>query len=111
MLRIARSRLAKERSAADIRVADMRTFDLHRTVDAILCLGTAFNYLAPTRDVRRALAAFRRHLRPGGILVLDLTNFDAWVRHPQNARAEIDYRSPDGTRIAVFGFNDQDLPN
>jgi len=110
MLRVARRSVARERGAADVRVADMRTFDLHRTFDAILCLGTAFNYLATTRDVRRALARFRRHLRPGGVLVLDLTNFEAWIRHPQNVRAEVEYRSRDGTRIAVFAFNDQDLP-
>jgi len=111
MIRVARRRLAASRRIADVGIADMRTLDLRRTFDAILCLGTAFNYVVTIDDVRRALGSFRRHLRPGGLLVLDLTNFDAWVRHPQNARADVDYRSPDGTRIAIFAFNEQDRPH
>lgn len=111
MIRVARRRLADGRRSADVGVGDMRSLDLSRTFDAILCLGTAFNYLATASDVQRALRTFRRHLRPGGLLVLDLANFDAWVRHPQNARVQVDYRSPDGLRIAIFAFNEQDLRN
>jgi len=109
MLRVARDRLVRARRTADLGRADMRDLDLGRTFDAILCLGTAFNYLASRDGAKRALRGFRQHLRPGGLLVLDLTNFAAWIRHPQNARADVDHRVPDGTRIAVFGFNDQDL--
>jgi len=72
-----------------------------------LCLGTAFNYLAEPRDVRLALRSFRHLLRPGGLLVLDLTNFDAFIDRPMNVRTEMDYRTSDGTRIGIFGFNDQ----
>jgi SAM-dependent methyltransferase len=109
MLRVARDRLARTHRTADLGRADMRDLDLGRTFDAVLCLGTAFNYLASRDDATRALRGFRRHLRLGGLLVLDLTNFAAWIRRPQNARADVDYRSPDGARIAVFGFNDQDM--
>ncbi len=110
MLRIARRRLRESGRSANLGRADMRSLRLEREFDAILCLGTAFNYLAESSDVRRALRGFRRQVRRGGLLVLDLTNFDAWIRNPQNARAEVDYRTPDGSRIAVFAFNDQDLP-
>ncbi len=109
MLRIARRRLEESGRSADLGQADMRSLRLDREFDALLCLGTAFNYLAKSTDVRRAMQGFRRRVRKGGLLVLDLTNFDAWIRNPQNARAEVDYRAPDGTRIAVFGFNEQDL--
>jgi SAM-dependent methyltransferase len=108
MLRVARGALKAVGRNADLGEADMRTLRLNREFDALLCLGTAFNYVTAPSDVRRSLASFRRHLRNGGLLVLDLTNFDAWIRHPQNARAEVDYRSPDGTRIAIFGFNEQE---
>src|SRR5256712_2866031 len=86
----------------------MRTRQLSREFDALLCLGTAFNYVTSPSDVRRTLAVFRRHLRGGGLLVLDLTNFDAWIRHPQNARAVVDHQAPDGTRVAIFAFNEQE---
>jgi len=40
-------------------------------------------------------------------LVLDLTNFSAWIDAPMNARAEVDHRVRDGTRVAVFALSEQ----
>jgi len=40
--------------------------------------------------------------------VLDTTNFDPWINHPTNIRAEVDHHLPDGTRLAIFALNDQD---
>jgi len=108
MLRVARGALKAVGRNADLDEADMRTLHLSREFDALLCLGTAFNYVTSPSDVRRTLAVFRRHLRGGGLLVLDLTNFDAWIRHPQNARAVVDHQAPDGTRVAIFAFNEQE---
>ena len=109
MLRVARRGLTAARRSADLGRADMRSLELNRKFDAVLCLGTAFNYLVASDEIRMALRGFRRHLRPGGLLVLDLTNFDGWIRNPQNVRAEVDYHAPDGTRVAIFAFNEQDL--
>jgi len=105
----ARRALRSSRRRADVGRADMRTLNLGRTFDAVLCLGTAFNYLVEPAEIRTAMRVFRKHLRPGGILILDLTNFDAWIRNPMNARADVDEVFPDGARVIVFGLNDQDL--
>ncbi|MGI0148136.1 MAG: class I SAM-dependent methyltransferase [Thermoplasmata archaeon] len=108
MIRVARRNLRARRVAADVGTGDMRFLRFPQQFDAILCLGTALNYLVEPRDVTRAFRTFRWHLRPGGLLVLDLANFDAWIDDkPKNARSEVDYRAPDGTRIAVFAFNEQ----
>ena len=108
MIRVAKRNLRARRFTADVSQGDMRDLSVPHRFDAILCLGTAFNYLSEPADATRALRAFHRHLRPGGLLVLDLTNFDAWIdQDPVNARAEVDYRARDGTRIAVFAFNEQ----
>lgn len=107
MLGVARRNLKEAGRAADVAEGDMRSLRLNRTFDAVLCLGTGFNYLTAPRDIQAAFRTLHRHLRPGGLLVLDLTNFDAWIRNPRNARAEIDYRAKDGTRIAIFAFNEQ----
>ncbi len=109
MLAAARRNLRTAGKDADLALADMRHLDLGRTFDAVLCLGTAFNYLVTPADIRGALSAFHEHLRPRGLLVLDTTNFDAWIRDPRNASAETDYRARDGTRVAIFALNDQDL--
>jgi len=108
MIRASRRNLREAGLRADVRIGDMRSLRVGRTFDALLCLGTAFNYLASSPDVRRGLRTFRRHLRPGGLLVLDTTNFDPWIEHPTNIRAELDHHMPNGTRLAVFSLNDQD---
>lgn len=107
MVRVGRRAARQADIPADVATGDMRTLRLGREFDALLCIGTAFNYLTEPRDVRMAFRTFRTHLRPGGLLVLDLTNFDAWIDDPMNARTEIDRRTPTGTRIAIFGFNEQ----
>jgi ubiquinone/menaquinone biosynthesis C-methylase UbiE len=109
MLRVARRTLQEAGRVAELGDGDLRSLHLDRTFDALLCLGTAFNYVTRPADVRKAFQTFRRLVRVGGLVVLDLTNFDAWIRHPENVRAEVDYRSPNGTRIAIFAFNEQDL--
>src|SRR2546427_756117 len=108
MIRASRRNLREAGLRANVAVADMRSLRVGGAFDALLCLGTAFNYLASPTDVRRGLRTFRRHLRPGGLLVLDTTNFDPWINNPTNVRAEVDHRLPDGTRLAIFTMNDQD---
>ena len=108
MIRVSRRNLRESGLRAEVAVADMRSLPVGRIFDALLCLGTAFNYLASPADVRRGLRTFRRHIRPGGLLVLDTTNFDPWISNPTNIRAEVDHHLPDGTRLAVFALNDQD---
>lgn len=108
MLRVASQAMRHAGVRASLGMGDMRNLDLGRTFDAVVCLGTAFNYLATPADVRDGLRVFRRHVRPGGLLVLDATNFDSWIRNPMNVRAEVDHRAPDGMRIAIFAFNAQD---
>jgi len=109
MLRVARRNLRTAGVTADVGRADMRSLRLGRRFDAVLCLGTAFNYLASSADASKALQTFRDQIRPGGVVVLDLTNFEAWIQRPKNVRAEVDYKSVDGTKIAIFAFNEQDL--
>lgn len=108
MVRVSRRNLREAGLRADVEVGDMRILRAGRAFNAILCLGTAFNYLASSPDIRSAFRSFRRHIAPGGLLVLDTTNFDAWIENPMNTAAEIDHRTSNGTRIVIFSMNDQD---
>ena len=54
--------------------ADLRTFDLGREFGmAMIALGS-FHHMLSTGDQRATLAALAAHLRPKGLLVLDLIN-------------------------------------
>jgi SAM-dependent methyltransferase len=49
----------------------MRTFDLGRRFDVVSCLFSSIGYLTTIADLRRALATFARHVRPGGFVVVE----------------------------------------
>jgi SAM-dependent methyltransferase len=55
--------------------ADMRTLALGTTFDAVICLFSAVGYMRDSGELDDAIGAMARHLRPGGVLVVD-----GWVR-------------------------------
>jgi SAM-dependent methyltransferase len=76
MLDFARQKVAGLPSAIAERLTlvqgDMSAFDLGRTFSLILVPFRAFQHLLEPAEQRRALACMRRHLAPGGHLVIDL---------------------------------------
>ncbi|GAA3507461.1 class I SAM-dependent methyltransferase [Streptomyces showdoensis] len=68
MLERAAARLSPD---VPLHQGDMRDFDLGRTFDSVVCLFTAIGYLPDLPDMRAAVAAMARHLRPGGVLVVE----------------------------------------
>ena len=50
---------------------DMVDFDLGRTFDAVLCLFSAIGYVQTVDRLRQAVQAMARHLRPGGMLIVE----------------------------------------
>jgi len=51
--------------------ADMMGFDLGRTYDVVLCLFGSIGYVRTLENLRRALECFRKHLAPGGVVVVE----------------------------------------
>ncbi|HVA80677.1 MAG TPA: class I SAM-dependent methyltransferase [Candidatus Binataceae bacterium] len=51
--------------------ADMTGFDLGRTYDAVTCLFSAIGYVATALRLNCAIAAMARHVRPGGVLIVE----------------------------------------
>jgi SAM-dependent methyltransferase len=76
MLDFAKERIAKLPAATAARIrlvhGDMANFDLRKQFDWILIACRAFQHLIEPAVQRAALQAARRHLRPGGHLVIDL---------------------------------------
>jgi SAM-dependent methyltransferase len=59
--------------------ADMTDFDLATSYDAVTCLFSAIGYVRTVERMNRAVACMARHVKPGGVLVVEpwLTP-DAW---------------------------------
>lgn len=49
-------------------------FDLNQTFDVLICVGSTFLYNYTNEDAGSALMNFRRHLKEGGVLYLDMRN-------------------------------------
>jgi ubiquinone/menaquinone biosynthesis C-methylase UbiE len=67
MLRVARRRLPGIRLIP----GDMRTFRLDETFDVVSCLYSAIGHLKRERDIATTFANFARHLRPGGVALVE----------------------------------------
>ena len=83
---------------------DFRTFDLGRRFPLALVPFRAFQSLLTPEDQRRALRRFREHLRPGGLLVLDLFDprLEFCIPGGVGPRDRSVVRHPDrGTRVTV----------
>ena len=52
-------------------LADMSDFDLGKKYDVITCLFSAIGYVKTVENTTRALGTFARHLRPGGIMIVE----------------------------------------
>jgi SAM-dependent methyltransferase len=52
-------------------LGDMSHFDLERTYDVIVCLFSSIGYLTRPEQVVSALACFRKHLQPDGVVLLE----------------------------------------
>lgn len=67
MLRVARRRLPGVR----LELADMRDFRSDRRFDVLSCLFSAIGHLSTKNEVRRTYANFARHLKPGGVIIVE----------------------------------------
>jgi len=80
---------------------DMADFDLDARFDVILCLFSSIGYLTDLDRVERALRCFRRHLRPGGLAIVEpWFEPEAWIPgriHVQDAEA-------DGVRVIRMSY-------
>ena len=57
----------------------MTGFDLGTTYDAVTCLFGAIGYVRTVDRMNRAVACMARHVKPGGVLIVDpWITPDAW---------------------------------
>lgn len=65
---------------------DMLTFNLGRQFDVITCLFSSIAYVRTLEAMRQAIANFTRHLKPGGVMVVEPW-FGPADWHPGNIHA------------------------
>jgi SAM-dependent methyltransferase len=96
MLGYAQSLAKRDGAAIHFERADMRTFRLPRRVDLGLCLFDSFCHLANDADAIAALRAAGKAIKPGGLLILELTHpADFYGKAPERAVSRWTLRYPD----------------
>ena len=75
--------------------ADLRAFELPYLFSAILIPGNSLLHLHTIGDLKQCLASVRRHLKPGGLLVFDVSMWDLRLLT----------RDP-GERVLAYAIND-----
>lgn len=60
---------------------------LHDVVDAVFCMGNTLAHLMGPRELDDGLAAFRRVIKPGGSLLLQVLNFDRILAERQRIQS------------------------
>ena len=67
MLQVARERCPE----VVLHEADMATLDLGQQYDVVLCMFSSIGYVRTSERLRSTVAAFARHLTPGGVLMVE----------------------------------------
>jgi len=107
MLAICRQHLAQEAPEVQSRVqlveGDMRGFNLGRAYKLVTLPFRPFQHLVSVEDQLACLGCIRRHLAPGGRLILDLFNpaLESLIRQDigQERGEEPEFSMPDGRRV------------
>jgi SAM-dependent methyltransferase len=79
---------------------DMRSFELGREFDAVTCLFSSIAQVRTLAGLRDAAAAMARHLRPGGVLVVE-----PWISpetHPATGEPWVEVIEQPGVKVAVM---------
>lgn len=82
MIELARNKVRASGLAVEFRQGDMRDLSgLPDDFDAALCIGNSIVHLLTGEDLLRALQETNRHLRQGGIYVIQTVNYDRILKY------------------------------
>ncbi len=79
---------------------DLVDFDLGRTFDAVLCLFSSIGYTKTVACLRQAVETMARHLRPGGLLVVE-----PWITPEAFEAGRLDARFVDEPDLKIVRMN------
>jgi ubiquinone/menaquinone biosynthesis C-methylase UbiE len=103
MVELARAKVGPE---VELSVADMRELPTFGEFDLVWCLDDAVNYLLSGEELEQALAGMRRNLGPGGLLMFDVNELQAY----RTFFAEEVVVERDGRRLVWKGRSSPDVP-
>ena len=89
MLNTAKEKSSKLGLDIDFLQSDIRDFKLNEKFDSIICMFAVLNYLTGNEDFEKTLRNVRKHLREGGLFIIDVWNGLAVLRILPSVRVKI----------------------
>ncbi len=96
---LSRARAKFDGLDVDLVEGDIRHFDVGRRFDLVIVPLDVFSCLTTSSDQIAALGALRRHLEPGGLLVMDLVNPHVLPGPEDDDRVRRRFEHRDGTEV------------
>jgi len=107
LIEYAREKAKKQRLKMNFYVRDMRNFNLDRKYDAVIILFSTFLYMASNKDAISALQQVNKHLKRGGIVLIDV--FYGYNRLVRGFKKRIvNTVKKDNLKLVVEEINDLD---
>jgi SAM-dependent methyltransferase len=91
---------ARRNSPSTFVRAGLPTFDLGKEFDVVLCLFSGIGYLQTRRDLRKASACFARHMKKGGVLIIE-----PWLRKSEWKGSSPHLQTYDGGSVKIARLN------
>ena len=108
MIAAARRKAESSEVSIDFRHADMCDFNLTERFDTILIPGNSLLHLHTNAELQRCLASVRRHLRPGGKFVFDISKIDPAALILNERHPAMSVNSPNRGRINIDEISSYD---
>ncbi|MBN2021063.1 MAG: methyltransferase domain-containing protein [Sedimentisphaerales bacterium] len=89
MLKKAREKAGKLGLNMNLQLCDIRNFEFGRSFDAVICMFAVFNYITQTSDIVKTLKNVKKHLKKGGLFIIDIWNGLAVMRILPSTRVKV----------------------
>ena len=89
MLQHAKKKSSEKGVKLILHQSDLRHYDLREKFDAAIAMFAVINYLNTNEDLKAVFSTFRKHLKEGALLIFDVWNGLAVMRHLPSERLKI----------------------
>lgn len=105
MLEVARQNLAARGLAVQLLEADVKEMRLGREFDCVLSMGNSLPHEFGDDNLQRSLQRMHQALRPGGLAIVHIENFDRLRRDGDRFIPSVFNRTEHGTETFIFAID------
>jgi SAM-dependent methyltransferase len=89
MLKIAKQKTKSLGLKMDLQLCDIRDFKFDRKFDSMICMFAVLNYITETGELIKTLQKVKKHLKKGGLFIIDIWNGLAVMRILPSTRVKV----------------------